>query len=288
MAAGILAAFLGALLFMAAGLRITLAGGIVLSIICAILPAAAFLRYDVWIEPVVPATASLLAVLISGVGALIIKQRRARLFRTAYGPVAPVRLLHDAIRKGRPAPENSVSAQAAFVAVRKTDLSLMENNLPPRESAAAIQAFREKAAFSARNAGAAITAVEGDLVIAVFGSPLEAEPRRSRKDQTGVQPPITRAVLWAQNLLQNKESDAWRCALDFGEAEFQWQPLGGYWAFGQPAVRARVLTGLTGRCKCAFLASEAAVTAMSAAGIHGIKTTKAGVLNGEPFYEIAQ
>jgi hypothetical protein len=230
-----------------------------------------------WTDPLIPAAAALSGVLFSFAFALLAKRRAAARFRLAYGPRMESGCLRRLIRAGRPFPSETVTVNAAIVAVRNGDLSGVENRSGPGESAAAVAAFREAALRLFGESGAVMTGVEGDLAMFALGSPLERQALKMTKkgrpyDDSDTEPdspgagvaagpgaplsPGARAAALALDILNNTPgTDSWRFAVDAGECCFSWSAASGYTASGPAAVTARVLSNLCSRYKTRFMVS---------------------------------
>jgi hypothetical protein len=263
-----------ALLFTAAGALVILASlcllgpwvslalGLVLSAILAAAFSYRFILSASWMDPLIPAAAALSGVLFSFVFALLAKRRAAARFRLAYGPRMAGGQLRRLIRAGRPFPSETVTANAAMVAVRNGELSGMENRLGPEESAAAVAAFRKEALRLLTGSGAVMTGVEGDLAMFALGSPLERQALkmtrngRSYDDGDTAAGPGARAAALALDVLRNApQAGSWRIAVDAGECVFSWSPVAGYSASGSAAVTARILSNLCSRYKTRLMIS---------------------------------
>jgi hypothetical protein len=265
-----------ALLLTAAGVLVILAGLCLLGpwltlglglLLAAILGAAfscGFILRGSWMDPLIPASAGLAGVLFSFAFALLAKRRNAARFRSAYGPRMAPALLRRLIRAGRPLPGETVTVNAALVAVRDGNLTGIENRSGPQESAAAAAAFRAEALRLFTGAGAVMTGVEGDMAVFALGSPLERQALKKMKgwrpyDDSDAAPlsPGSRAAALVLDILKNAPgTDSWRCAIDAGECGFSWSAASGYTASGRAAVTARLLSALCSRYKTRLVVSS--------------------------------
>jgi hypothetical protein len=260
-----------ALLLAAAGVAVILSGLCLLGpwvslalglVLAAILGAAfswSFVLRGVWMDPLIPVSAALAGALFSFAFALLAKRRFAARFRAAYGPRMAPGYLRRLIRAGRPFPSETVTVNAAIVAIRNG--SGMENRSGPREAAAAAAAFRTEALRLFGEAGAVMTGCEGDLALFALGSPLE---RQALKTMKGGRPygddaprsPGARAAALALDILNNApQAASWRCAVDSGECGFSWSAASGYTASGRAAITARLLSTLCSRHKTRLIVS---------------------------------
>jgi hypothetical protein len=257
------------LLLAAAGAFVILAGLCLLGpwvslglglLLTALLGAAfswSFILSGAWRDPLIPVSAALAGVLVSFAFALLAQRRAAARFRAAYGPRMAAPYLRRLIRAGRPSPQETVTVNAAMVAIREGDLSGLENRSGSRESAAAAAAFRKEALRLFGSAGAVMTGIEGDMAIFALGSPLERQALNRMKrglpyDDSDAAPlsPGARATALALEILKNEPRAAsWRCAVDTGECSFFWSAASGYTASGRAVSNARLLSSLCARHK---------------------------------------
>jgi class 3 adenylate cyclase len=152
------------------------------------------------------------------------------------------------------------------VAIRNSDLLALVDQGNPLAGAEAIGVFREKAADYFKKAGAVIIGMDGDMVLAAFGSPLERIALEAAKagpryrddplDRNALNPAARAAGVIAELLAENRGAGAWRFGIDAGECAFSWSGLPGYTASGRPVVRARILSGLAPRYKVKVVVSE--------------------------------
>ncbi|MDR2738265.1 MAG: hypothetical protein LBB68_00300 [Treponema sp.] len=241
--------FLGPWLSLGAGLLLTAVLGIAFSY--------SFILRACWMDPLIPLSAAVAGVLVSFAFALLTKRRAAARIRRAYGSRMATPCLRRLILSGRPLPSETLTADAAIVAIRNSSLSGIENRSSPSESAAAAAAFREEAFRLFSKAGAVMTGVEGDLAVFAFGSPLE---RQAMKKMKSANPHddgnSTRAAVLVLDILKNASRTAsWRFAIDEGECCFSWSPAAGYTAAGRAVASARLFSSLCSRYKTRLITS---------------------------------
>jgi class 3 adenylate cyclase len=291
---GAACAFLVSLLLRTAGAALSLALGVLFSFLSAAAFSWSFILSGVWLDPLVPGAASATAALASFIQALGLKGRLSRQFRLCYGPAVSGPNLRRVIREGKPRPAEAVTVRAAVVAVRNPGLMAQEDRANPRSGADVSLAFREKAAEYFRRAGGTVIGSEGDLLLACFGSPLERIALGGRKASSPYADnaharyaPAVRAAGFVAELLGREDSRLWLYALDTGECTFTWSPLSGYSAFGRPAVRARILSGLAPRYR-----AQVIITAQINDALPDLPARKLDILRerdgagSEAFYEL--
>jgi hypothetical protein len=281
------------LLLAGAGVLVILAGlcflgpwvSLGLGLLLSAIPGAAFSSVFIlrgsWMDPLIPLSAAISGVLCSCAFAFLSKCRSAACFRSAYGPRMGKAFLRRLIRAGRPLPGETVTVNAALVAIRDGNLSGIENRRSPQESAAAVAEFRAEALRLFCDAGAVMTGLEGDMAVFALGSPLE---RQALKTMPGGRPyadgdaapqsPGPRAAALALDILKNApRAGSWRCAIDTGECGFSWSAASGYTASGRAAITARLLSGLCSRYKTRLM-----VSSRVAGSLGDIPVKKLGVL----------
>jgi hypothetical protein len=251
----------------------------------------AFILSGYWIDPFIPAASLLAGTAACFFVTLCVIRHGSRRFRLAYGPHVGKGNLRRLIRAGRPFPGEIVKTRAALVAVKDPSLVRREDRSDPAESVLTLRSFREQAALLCKNAGGCVLGGEGDTVTACFGSPLEppgvpAPGRRFPAATAGPDTPPVRAGAFVAELLKKPELAAWRFGIDEGDCAFFWTPLSLYTAAGRPAVRARILAGLTGRYGARALVSDS-VREKIRMPVRKLSTL--GEKDGgsrEPFYEL--
>ncbi|MDR1617652.1 MAG: hypothetical protein LBS06_01235 [Treponema sp.] len=220
----------------------------------------AFILSGYWIDPLIPAASLLAGTAACFFVTLCVIRRGSRRFRLAYGPHVGKGNLRRLIRAGRPLPGEIVKTRAALVAVQDPSLARLEDCSDPADSALAVQGFREQVALLFKNAGGCVLGGGGDTVTACFGSPLEQygpPAGTGRRFPAAAEPdaPPARAGAFVMKLLKQPEFASWRFGIDEGDCAFFWTPLSGYGAAGRPAIRARILAGLTRRYEAKVLIS---------------------------------
>ncbi|MDR1277177.1 MAG: hypothetical protein LBK02_00340, partial [Treponema sp.] len=231
-----------------------LAAGSFLTLLIAASFSWSFIFSGYWIDPLIPTAAAFGGTLTVFFISLMITRRGSRHFRLAYGPSVNKTCLKQLIRGGRPRPGEIIQTKAAIVAVRNGDILALEDTGNSLGGAQMAGKFRAAAADIFRKAGAVIIGVDGDLVLAAFGSPLERITLESLKSENvykddplyrGPHNPAARAAGFIIDLLTgNQQVKTWRFGLDTGECAFLWSNLAGYTAYGRPVVRARILSSL--------------------------------------------
>ncbi|MDR1421129.1 MAG: hypothetical protein LBI86_12210 [Treponema sp.] len=217
-----------------------------------------------WIDPLVPSASACAGILVFWTGSLIVAVRGASSFRRAYGNAAGKPWLKQLIRKGRPLPPERIRARTAVMAVKDPALLAAEDQGDPAGAALALEKFREEASTVLKKAGAVILGYERDMVVACFGSPLERVCLGRLKGETpysddpgaGGGHPAVKAAGFVTELFRLRPGLSWRFGMDYGECLFHWSAMSGYTACGSPAVRSRVLAGLTGRYHSRVLVTE--------------------------------
>ncbi|MDR1178103.1 MAG: hypothetical protein LBK64_04675 [Spirochaetaceae bacterium] len=203
-----------------------------------------------WIDPLVPGAAVFAASLFSALTALVIRNHGRRVIRRAYAPYASKAALRQVLKTGLPDPGEVRAAGALVLAVRH--ILTPEAKASPLVAAERLRAYREEAGALLKRAGAALAGCDGDLVLAVFGSPLGMGKRKKGEAPD----PLDRALLSALEFLRGPGTDrAWRFGVDIGECAFSYAEIAGYSLLGPPAVSARLLSSLARRYNARCLAS---------------------------------
>ncbi|MDR0388787.1 MAG: hypothetical protein LBH73_01810 [Spirochaetaceae bacterium] len=204
-----------------------------------------------WIDPLVPCAAVFSASLFSALTALVIQNHKRRVIRRAYAPYASKPALRQVLKTGRPRPEEVQSARALVMAVRYAGVP----EASPAAAAESLRVYREEAGALLKKAGAVLSGCDGDLVLAVFASPLSLGKEKGRRKK-GPADPLDRALLLALDFLRGPGINrAWRFGLDTGECAFGYAEIAGYSVLGPPVVSARLLSSLTRRYNARFLVS---------------------------------
>jgi hypothetical protein len=281
------------------GTGLSLGIGLILTFLAGAGLSYSFIITGYWIDPLIPMTAAAAGFLYSSCRALTDKRRRKRWFRDAYGPFMSRNYLKGITRIGSPLPTQYVSVRAAVVAVKNTNLTLLEDQEPPLVSARETLAFRETVSRIFTPAGAVIAGGEGNLVLAVFGSP--PERAATLKDGNHADPGA-KAAEFVAGILRSPSSKAppgtdsseeegktapWHFGIDAGQCTFTWSPQSGYTVFGRPAIRARILSKLNSRYRTRILISSGISEKAAPLVLRKIGTlqTRAGD-EKENFYEL--
>jgi hypothetical protein len=237
---------------------ISLGAGFLLATALGIAFSYSFILRAYWMDPLIPLSAAVAGVLVSFVFALLAKRRAAARIRRAYGSRVAGPCLRRLIRSGRPLLPETLTADAAIVAIRDGSLNGTESRSGPRESAAAAAAFREETFRLFSKAGAVMTGIEGDLAVFAFGSPLERQAMKKTKRATSRDTGDSiRAVTVVLDIMKNAPRAAsWRFAIDQGECGFSWSPAAGYTATGHAVVSARLFSTLCSRYKTRIIVSS--------------------------------
>jgi class 3 adenylate cyclase len=224
-----------------------------------------------WIDPLVPCASVFTASLFSALTVLLARNHGRRVIRRAYAPYAPKPALRQVLKTGLPRPGEVQSAKALVLAVRHSGLP--SPGAKALVAAESLRAYREEAGALLKKAGAVLAGCDGDLVLAVFGSPLGAPkgvpkgaPKGApkgvplgmarRKRNKGPADPLDRALLLALEFLRGPGvNKTWRFGIDTGECAFSYAEIAGYSVLGPPAVSARLLSSLARRYKARVLAS---------------------------------
>jgi hypothetical protein len=289
------AAFLTVFIIFALGSFRALGAGSFLSLLSAAGFSGSFVISGYWIDPLIPSGAALAGTLAVFFISFILIRRGSRRFRLAYGFHVNAAHLKQLIRAGCPQPSETLHAKAAIVAIRNGSLPALEDKEAPLTSAQAVKIFRKKAAAAFKKAGAVITGMDGDLVLAAFGSPLERIVQEKSKtgplynddplDRTAHNPAVRAAGIITTLIRENREAASWYFGIDTGECAFFWSGLPGYTACGRPVIRARILSNLAPRYKVKVIITESVSGA-----IQDIPARKLNVLaaGGEKefFYEL--
>jgi class 3 adenylate cyclase len=251
-----------------------------------------FVRWGLWIDPLIPLAGSLAGALVNFSLSFLVARRGGLCFLRAYGPYVGKPYLRQLIRAGQPAPAVRLSAQTAVIAVRRAGLLVQEDQGKddPLTASRAVESFREEAAAVFKKAGAVIIGCDGDLLLACFGSPLERIGMGPGQDPyvRYSYTPARRAAEFVAELAGQEQAAAWRFGIDAGECVFGYLPVAGYSGYGRPVVRARILSSLCSRYEAKALVSESVRSR-----INDIPVRKLTVLKGqdgsggEAFYEMA-
>jgi class 3 adenylate cyclase len=276
---------------------LTLVFGLAMTALTAAVFSGGFILTGYWIDPVIPAGSALAGTLASFLFILSTKRRDQGSIRRRRGGAVGPAYLKRLVRVGPLAGEGEILQEhAAIVAVRRGGLLAAESGKDPLDSAGEIRAFREAAARRFTRAGGVIVGIDGDMVLAAFGSPVERIAVSSAGKETpyddgpapGHPSPEALAAGFVVALLKEEpETAAWRFGIDAGNCAFGYSEISGYAAFGRPVVHARILSGIAPRYHARIL-----ITAGVNGGITGFPTRKLDTITSpagkekEPFYEI--
>ncbi|MDR3139030.1 MAG: hypothetical protein LBT95_05080 [Treponema sp.] len=227
-----------------------------------------FIVSGYWIDPLIPMAAAASGVLSSSCYAFIARRRYIRRLRNIYEPFVSRNCLRRIARAKQFSPSGYLSAKAAVVAVRCAGLTQREDQKEPLEAVPEILAFREAVIRLFTQAGAVIAGSDGDMVLAVFGSPPEQAAARAYLEPAAraagfitelVRDPQSAALLGGSRRAKPQgleiETASWHFGIDTGECAFVWTPHSGYRVVGRPAVRSRVLSSLAFRYRTRILIS---------------------------------
>lgn len=225
-----------------------------------------FVLSSLWIDPLIPSAAAGIAAFVSVLCAFYARNRMAQQIRLRFSSRISPQNLRRLIACEKPLPSNGASVFAAVVAVRNSALTALETSELPSAARTKIERFRSEVKDSLKSAGAVIVDCSGDMVIAVFGSPLErlamkrAKLPPYRESQLGWEGSTAQkaAALVASLPPAKAKSAPWNFGIDYGECVFSWSPLSGYSAVGRAVARARLLARLCLRYKTKTLISAEA------------------------------
>ena len=272
---------------------LTLVSGLAMTILAGAVFSWGFILTRYWVDPLIPAGSAAAGVFTSFLYVLYTKRRNQARIRRLYGGAVGPAYLKRLVRAGQPQTGETLMVRAAIVAIRQGNLQIAESGKDPLDSAGEIRAFREAAARRFKHAGGVIVGIDGDLVLAAFGSPLERLAlKKERPYDDDPAPdhhsPEAKAVGFVVELLKEApESASWRFGIDAGNCAFGYSEISGYAAFGRPVVHARILSGVASRYHARIL-----VTARVNGSISGFLTRKLDVIASiagkekDPFYEI--
>jgi hypothetical protein len=273
----------------------TLVTGSLLILVEGLIFSLGFIFTDYWIDPFQPVLTAAVGVFVSFLLALRIKKKEAKQFRLAYGPSLAPPYLRQVIRTGHPRPEELLKAKAAIITVRQPSLLSAENRENPKEGAALLRNFRQAVFRHFSRFGGVFAGAEEDLVMIVFGSPLERVYLNNVKSEIPYEDeikahsnnsPAAKAAGAVMDFVTHTPEESWYFGIDTGECAFAWTEPGGYTAFGSPLVRSKILAEIAPRYRAQILATTAVIEKMD-----GIISRKLDVLrekNGkqEAFYKL--
>ena len=289
------AACLTVFIIVALGSFRALCAGSFLSLLSAAGFSWSFIISGYWLDPLIPSGAALAGTLVVFFSSFILIRRGSRRFNLAYGRHINASGLKQLIRMGRPRPSGTLRAKAAIVAIRNGRLPVLEDKEDSLISSRALKIFQQKAAEAFKKAGAVIIGMDGDLVLAAFGSPLERIVQEKSKagylynddplDRTAHNPAVRAAGIITTLIRENREAASWYFGMDTGECAFFWSSLPGYTACGHPVIRARILSSLAPRYKVTVIITESVSGAIQDTPVRKLNALAAGG-EKEYFYEL--
>jgi class 3 adenylate cyclase len=270
----------------------TLGAGVLLTLLAGMGFSVGFILSGLWLDPAAPVTAGCASVLISFIYVLAAGRRYTRRFHLAYGPFVSQPCLRSVIRAGKPLPSQTVTANAAVAAIRKSDPADPEN--ASVSNIQTVLAFHNKAAELFKKAGGTIIGLDGDTVSACFGSPLERVFLNSKRENSpyedniyALSAPALRAVDFVSEIARRAECANWYFGLDMGDCVFAWSALSGYFALGNSVRKARILSQAAVRYKSRIVVSEAINETLPAPALKKLDSFKSkGDAGEEPFFEL--
>ncbi|MCL2069843.1 MAG: hypothetical protein FWH19_02515 [Treponema sp.] len=266
--------------------------GILLVLLSAAVFSLSFILTGVWLDPMVPITAGIVAVICSFVWARIFARRYERQFRLAYGPAVSRSCLRSLIRSGKPLPSQVLTVRTAVVAIKNSDPRAQGNS---DASTQAHLAFQKRVSDTFRRGGGTVTGSDADVLTVCFGSPLERESLAGKKRSSPYEntiyaksAPALAAVDLVSEIARRPEYKTWQFGLDIGNCSFAWTALSGYFSLGPAVQKAKVLSRLTSRYNSRIILSSAAREALPELAVKKLDVIKAKD-NGaaEPFYRLA-
>ena len=260
------------------GLFSTLFIGVFLTLLCSAVFCVIFIFSGIWMDPQILAAAGLAAALASFACAIGAKGRYIRHFHLAFGPFVSSTRLKSLIRAGKPLPSETITAKAVLVAIKQTQILAYTGSQDP---AKALLIFQEMVSEIFKKADGTIVGIEGDLVIACFGSPLS----QTAFDNRAL---AEKAAKLVSNIALQSEYSSWNFGLDIGNCIFTWTALSGYFAIGTAVQKAKVLARLADRYKTRIVLSATFDENLTA----DLEVKKLDTLKSrdgtkeEPFYEL--
>ncbi|MDR2542271.1 MAG: hypothetical protein LBC80_02330 [Treponema sp.] len=237
--------------------------GLFLSFLSAVVFVFVFFIGSYWIDPLIVFSSSLCGVLLIFYCKKALLKHRIRTFRAAYGAVVSKSYLTNLIVCGRPRLSEINVTFAAIIAIRDTKLIINEARESTKDAGKARNAFLVLIKKVLFNAGAVIVSLEGDTILACFGSPLEIQSNNSSyswSSHAKSYNPVDKAYALVRGLLEistgEDPSSTWYFSIDAGECTFYWSPETGYSVKGKPAVRARILITKASRLKVRALMTD--------------------------------
>jgi len=272
------------------GPMFTLGAGAFLTLIVGAIFSWSFILSGLWLDPFIPTASSATGVVFSFAWALIAKGRYSRRFLLAFGPFVSRSCIRSVIQAGKPLPSQVITARAAIVVIKNTDIS--PSGDPRGSRTSSVLTFYEKASELFKKAGGTVIGTDGDLAIACFGSPLERVFQRGGKKLSpyenninALAAPAQRAADIVREIARRPECAPWNFGLDMGNCTFAWTALSGYFALGSPVQRARILSRLASRYQTRIVISSSVNDALPDLVAKKLNTLK-GKAGGETFYKL--
>jgi class 3 adenylate cyclase len=262
-----------------------LLAGLGSGILCIFIFGAAFIIGAYWIDPIIPMAGCLGGTLFLFISGFCVNYGKKLRFRYTLAPFVNNTMLRKLRKPDCLIHSETLCANAAVIAVKKSGLSGLEDREKPLEAAIAAAKFKEDFSRIFKQAGAVILGFEGDVMLACFGSPLEQITNGKPGEQE--MNPSLRAIRFVRELLgKNTFLPECRFGIEAGECAFSWPETGTYTANGRPVVRARIFALLAKRYKVNAVIGE---PVKNAAGLQARKLSalgSGGTDNPENFYEL--
>ena len=263
----LLSALLVCFIIKSLGPAATLGAGALFTLLIGIGFSLSFILTGLWLDPVVPVTASTTVIFFSFIGALIARIRYSRRFSLAYGPFISRSCLKSVIKAGKPFPSQLITVRTAVIAIKNSYSSAASN--PPAQRTKASLLFQEKVSDLIKKTGGTIIGLEEDIVTVCFGSPLERIFLRRRKEPSPYEDtpnantaPASKAIDFISEIVKHPDCGQWLFGLDMGTCTFAWTALSGYFAQGSAVQKARALSHQASRHKTRVVVSHAVNTSL--------------------------
>jgi len=217
--------------------------------------AQRFILTGTWLDPVIPASAALCAVIISCIIAAIARASMSSFVKRSFGGIVSRDKLRRLIRTRRALPENYKTVpRSTVVAVFNPNFKSMENNVNPLFAAKFYEKFINEVADVFAGEGALIIPGTQDTVLAVFDSPLDELVGNTQSRYNSA----ARAARIILTLPGGAKTWPWFFGLDCGECTYFRPPSGGYTARGKVIDRAIEMAALCSGHKVQAIAGKAA------------------------------
>ncbi|MDR1902090.1 MAG: hypothetical protein LBQ88_07420 [Treponema sp.] len=251
--------------------------GIILTILTGAAFSLNFIINAYWIDPLIPLVSCAAGVLASCLSAAAYKRGFIQQFRNSYSPYVSASVLEPFIRTAKPLPGGTVSSRAVIAVVRNPRIAVLEGRGRPVDASREAVRFQTAVARDFKSAGAVIVGCEYGLVMAAFGSPLQAVNSAAGPEMEKM---TEKAVSAIKKMAKLPQAASWCFSLDLGECAFTLSSLSGYTAAGQTVLRCRVLAGLAVRLKVKVLLSKTMRDRLGDAPVRRIELT--GQKQGKP------